>query len=217
MVYIEIQVSHFTPLISLSKGYLYYFLYFYFFLFLAVLGVCCCMGFLQLQQAGATLHCSAWASHCVTFLVAEHGLQGALDSVVAARGLSVCGFLGSSRTGSVAVAHGLSQSLACGIFPDQESHPCLPHWQVDSLPLSHQGSPGYPYYTSFFQFILLEIFCADTRKNITFHSQKWQLVYTPSSMLLIPAQFLLTECTQKTLFNPVVLQSGWTSQDPRKI
>ena len=44
----------------------------------------------------------------MTFLVAEHGLQGALDSVVAARGLSVCGFLGSSRTGSVAVAHGLS-------------------------------------------------------------------------------------------------------------
>ena len=33
----------------------------------------------------------------MTFLVAEHGLQGALDSVVAARGLSVCGFLGSSQ------------------------------------------------------------------------------------------------------------------------
>ena len=61
----------------------------------------------------------------VTFLVAERGLQGALDSVVAARGLSVCGFLDSSCTGSVAVARGLRWSLACGIFPGQESHPCV--------------------------------------------------------------------------------------------
>ena len=30
---------------------------------------------------------------------------------------------------------------ACGIFPDQGSNPCLLLWQVDSLPLSHQGSP----------------------------------------------------------------------------
>ena len=28
-----------------------------------------------------------------------------------------------------------------GIFPDQGSNPCRLHWQVDSLPLSHQGSP----------------------------------------------------------------------------
>ena len=28
-----------------------------------------------------------------------------------------------------------------GDFPDQESYLCLLHWQVDSLPLSHQGSP----------------------------------------------------------------------------
>ena len=31
--------------------------------------------------------------------------------------------------------------VACGIFPDQGSNPCLLHWQADSLPLSHQGSP----------------------------------------------------------------------------
>ena len=49
------------------------------------------------------------------------------------------------NTGSVVVAHGLSCSSACGIFPDQRSNPCLLHWQVDSLPLSHQGSPEYIY------------------------------------------------------------------------
>ena len=40
-------------------------------------------------------------------------------------------------TGSIVVAHELSCSW---IFLDQGSNPCLLHWQVDSLPLSHQGS-----------------------------------------------------------------------------
>jgi len=31
--------------------------------------------------------------------------------------------------------------LLQGIFPTQESNPHLLHWQLDSLPLSHQGSP----------------------------------------------------------------------------
>ena len=31
---------------------------------------------------------------------------------------------------------------ACGIFPDQGWNLCLLHWQADSLPLRHQGSPG---------------------------------------------------------------------------
>ena len=53
-------------------------------------------------------------------LVAEHGLR---------------------RAGSVVVAHGPSCSAACGIFPDQGSNPCPLHWQVDSQPLRHQGSP----------------------------------------------------------------------------
>ena len=48
---------------------------------------------------------------------------------------------GSRRAGSVAVAHGPSCSAACGIFPDQGSNPCALHWQADSQPLRHQGSP----------------------------------------------------------------------------
>ena len=53
-------------------------------------------------------------------LVAEHRLQ--------TRRLSI-------------VAHGPSCSAACGIFPDQGSNPCPLHWQADSQPLRHQGSP----------------------------------------------------------------------------
>ena len=44
-------------------------------------------------------------------------------------------------TGSTVVAHGLSCNEAYRIFPDQGSNLCLLHWQMDSLPLSHQGSP----------------------------------------------------------------------------
>ena len=48
---------------------------------------------------------------------------------------------GSRRAGSVIVAHGPSCSAACGILPDQGSNPCPLHWQADSQPLCHQGSP----------------------------------------------------------------------------
>ena len=48
---------------------------------------------------------------------------------------------GSRRTGSVVVAHRPSCSAACGILPDQGSNPCPLHWQADSQPLRHQGSP----------------------------------------------------------------------------
>ena len=51
---------------------------------------------------------------------------------------------GLSSTGSIVVAHGLSCSLACGIFPNQGSNLCLLHWQADSYPLDHQGSPRLP-------------------------------------------------------------------------
>ena len=44
-------------------------------------------------------------------------------------------------TGLIVVVCGLSFSSACGIFPDQGSNSCLLLWQVDSLPLCHQGSP----------------------------------------------------------------------------
>ena len=48
---------------------------------------------------------------------------------------------GSRRAGSVAVAHGPSCSAIRGILPDQGSNPRPLHWQADSQPLCHQGSP----------------------------------------------------------------------------
>ena len=57
-------------------------------------------------------------------------------------GLSLSRPLLLRSAGSVVVAHGLSCSTACGIFPDQGSNPFPLHWQADSQPLRHQGSPG---------------------------------------------------------------------------
>ena len=50
---------------------------------------------------------------------------------------------GSRRASSVIVAHGPSRSAACGILPDQGSNPYPLHWQADSQPLRHQGSPYF--------------------------------------------------------------------------
>ena len=88
---------------------------------MAVLGLRFC--------ARAFSSCGKWGPLFITMhgpltiaasLVEEHRLQSA---------------------GSVVVAHGPSRSAACGIFPDQGSNPCPLHWQADSQPLRHQGSP----------------------------------------------------------------------------
>ena len=48
------------------------------------------------------------------------------------------------------MAHGPSRSAARGIFPDQGSNPCPLHWQADSQPLRHQGSPDVFFYCMYF-------------------------------------------------------------------
>ena len=68
---------------------------------------------------------------------------------------------GSRRAGSVVVAHGPSCSVACGIFPDQGSNLFPLHWQADSQPLRHQGSPRVNF---FCQYSL-------QRKTSTLHKQ----------------------------------------------
>ena len=60
---------------------------------------------------------------------------------IAVRGPLLLRSTGSRCAGSVIVAHGPSCSTACGIFPDQGLNPCPLHWQADSQPLRHQGSP----------------------------------------------------------------------------
>ena len=113
----------------------------------------------------AHYNCCDVISHCSFFFVVFFKIYLWLCWIfVSARGLSLVAASGghsSSRclglslswplllqstdsrcAGSVIVAHGPSRSVACGIFPDQGSNPCPLHWQADSQPLRHQGSPS---------------------------------------------------------------------------
>ena len=58
-----------------------------------------------------------------------------------ARGLSSC-HLCAPETRLHSCGAQACGSVACGIFPDQGSNPNLLHWQANSSPLSHQGSPS---------------------------------------------------------------------------
>ena len=99
-----------------------FFLFFYFiYLFLAMLGLRFC--------ARAFSSCGERGPLFIT-------VRGLLTIVA-----SLVGSTSSRRAGSVVVAHGPSCSAACGIFPDQGSNQCPLHWQADSQPLRHQGSP----------------------------------------------------------------------------
>ena len=71
---------------------------------------------------------------------------------------SLVGSTGSRRAGSVIAAHGPSCSAACGILPDQGSNPCALHWQADSQPLRHQGSPILIFITIIMTNILREFY-----------------------------------------------------------
>ena len=84
---------------------------------------------------------------CIIFGCAESLLLCGLFPFVASGGRSVVAVASLVEGGlrgmpaSARAARGLSCSAIRGIFPDQGSNPCLLHWQVDSPPLSYQGSP----------------------------------------------------------------------------
>ena len=102
------------------------------YLFLAVFGLhCCTQAFSSCGEWGLLFVEVCGLLIVVASLVAEHRLQAHrlqqlwhVGSVVVACGLQ--------STGSVVVAHGLSCSVACGIFLDQGLNPCPLHWQADS-------------------------------------------------------------------------------------
>ena len=56
-------------------------------------------------------------------------------------GFSLRWFLLLQHVDSVVEMHGFSCPMTCGILLDQGSNPCPLHWQADSHPPCHQGSP----------------------------------------------------------------------------
>ena len=97
------------------------------------------MAFSSCGERGLLYSCSALAPHWVASLCRAQALRCRGFSSWS-RGLSSCSSQAlEHRLTSCGPRHFFSE--ACGIFQDQGSNPCLLQWQVDSLPLSHQGSP----------------------------------------------------------------------------
>ena len=84
LIYIYIYFSFFFNM----NGWI---LFIYLFIFGCVGSSSLCVGFLWLWRAGATLHCSVWASHCGGFSCCGAWALGAWASVVVARRLRSCG------------------------------------------------------------------------------------------------------------------------------
>ena len=73
-------------------------------------------------MSGGYSSCGVWASHCGGFSCSRAWALG--------------------MQASVAVMHGLSCPTAFGIFWDHGSDLYPLHWQMDSKPWNHQGSPN---------------------------------------------------------------------------
>ena len=100
-------------------------------------------------------------------------------------------------TDSIVVAHGPSCSAACGTFPEQGSNTCLLHCQVDSLPLSHQGSlilyllRPIPHCLNYYSFMSLEIRSFRTFNLVLFFFQTTVLIYYST---IVKISFQLLQC-----------------------
>ena len=100
----------------------FYFLHFIY-LFMFIFG---CAGSLCYVQAYSSF--GVPASHCSGFSCGRaqalgHSARGPKNAV------------------SVVALHGLSCSVAYGVFLDQGLNSCPLHWPADSQPVDHQGSP----------------------------------------------------------------------------
>ena len=102
-----------------NNAYLFWGSDWFIYLFLAVLGLRYCTGF------------SLVAASRGHSQVVMRGLLIVVTSVVTP---------GLWSTGLIVVMLGPSCTTACGVSPDQGLSLRLLHWQVGSLPLSHQGS-----------------------------------------------------------------------------
>ena len=139
----------------LSQFLFFFFFYFYLFIYLWLCWVFISVRGLSLVAASG----GRSSSRCAGLSLSRPLLLRSTDS---------------RRAGSVIVAHGPSCSAVCGIFPDQGSNPCPLHWQADSQPLRHQGSPWYLFFwwcpidhLGFFHsfslfFILFPLFSSDS-------------------------------------------------------
>ena len=100
------------------------------------------------------------------------------------------------------MTHQFSYPLAHRIFPDQGLNPCPLHWQVDSLPLAHHGSPG-----SFFKKLNIPLY---------FLSMAPLGIY-PNNWKLVSIQNLHTDVYTNFIHNCRNLEANWCASVGKKI
>ena len=87
------------------------------------------------------LHIIKWCHHQLfQIIISIPELKKYIFIFGCAGSLLLC--MGFSRVWAQLLWHtGFSCSEACGIFPDERLNLCPLHWQVDSYPMHHRGSP----------------------------------------------------------------------------
>ena len=106
-----------------------------------------------------------------------HDWSDLAAAAVAAHGLSI-------------VPHRFSCSVACGILLDQVLNPCLLHWQADSLPLNHQGSPHFTFNfkrSASSHQLALEVECDPVQFNYFSVVRPWTSLSVPQCSISIVA------------------------------
>ena len=94
------------------------------------------------------------------------------------------------------MAHGPSRSAACGILPAQGPNPCPLHWQADSQPLHHQGSPqasSIDHLSLTLQGLFINFFKHSNLHRASLSSHIW---------FLLPEIFFLTLLTWAIFIHP---------------
>ena len=114
-----------------------------------MLGLRCCVRALSsCSEQGLLSRCTHWGASPA----AEHRLQS---------------------TGSVVVADGLSCPEACGIFLEQGSNLYPLHWQADSEPLNHQGSPLINFKFHIYQCVLMNTSASSVTITVSGRNGPW--------------------------------------------
>ena len=108
-------------------------------------------------QVEVTLCCNARASHY--------------------SGFSCCGAWTLGCSASVLVVHRLGCPAACGTFSDQGRNLCPLHWQADSYPLYHQGSPKGIYESKYQKVFFGNILTLMQSKQVRTHAFELTHIY----------------------------------------
>ena len=116
------------------------------------------------------------------------------------------------------MAHGPSCSAACGILPDQGSNPCPLHWQADSQPLCHQGSPVFAFKKSAQSLpppCHFPSWIANVAHDPVLHSPKTRLFVgflktylLPLNLFLHPPYFFFSRIKPPAIWHPPIRKSG---------